>query len=673
LYSIDEKQSSDENQPLEIGVEHFDEEYYLFKNQDVALKVGATTAHEHYLRHGRVEGRQPCPRGAHEKAEYEHYKRFGDCYHGRAYLAPPVLARSSTPLSRVVVTGGCQAHTLARTIKSLGIDLEFVNSPGFGALPEYPTHNPYDLQIVWTAVRNVIGEGVFWTPSYADLPAFEKLFAEAVLRLELLVESQLAWNRTERVPVFFCNFLVPQQNPFGRLVPQHDLRNPVYFVARLNQELERIVVSNVGCYVLNINDIAASIGRRYIQDDSIHPFNVTGMLPDDRPLSRMESTLPPTAYYPQQLPLFFRSIWEEVVAMFRIIRQVDSVKMVVFDLDDTLWNGVAAEMDFVSPHLVEGWPLGMFEALAYLKNRGVLLGLISKNDETRVRNIWDQAIGRLFPLEWFAVTKINWQPKIENMRELLAEVNLLPDSVSYVDDNPVERAAMGQAFPELRILDGSYQYWRKTLLWSPETQVAYVTAESANRTDMIKAQIERDRLKPSMTVEEFRSQQQMSIEVTKITLAHPAHSRAFELLNKTNQFNTTGKRWAPEDFAAFTERADVWIIAAEDKYSSYGVVSVVLIEDRMILQMVMSCRVVGYEVEMAALGSIIRLIRNGSEIIRAVTRTTDHNRLSRQLFANLGFEKRADEWVLSGPSPQVPMHVAVRMQPFKTKLALVPA
>jgi hypothetical protein len=99
--------------------------------------------------------------------------------------------------------------------------------------------------------------------------------------------------------------LVPQQNPFGRLVPQHDLRNPVHFVGRLNQELERIVVSNVGCYVLNINDIAASIGRRYIQDDSIHPFNVTGMLPDDRPLSRMESTLPPTAYYPQQLPLFF--------------------------------------------------------------------------------------------------------------------------------------------------------------------------------------------------------------------------------------------------------------------------------------------------------------------------------------------------------------------------------
>lgn len=106
----------DENQTLEIWGKHFDEEYYLFKNQDVALKVGATTAYEHYLRHGRVEGRQPCPRGAFEKAEFEHYKKYGDCYHGSAYLAPPVLARSSTPLSRVVVTGGCQAHTLARTI-----------------------------------------------------------------------------------------------------------------------------------------------------------------------------------------------------------------------------------------------------------------------------------------------------------------------------------------------------------------------------------------------------------------------------------------------------------------------------------------------------------------------------------------------------------------------------
>ena len=300
--------------------------------------------------------------------------------------------------------------------------------------------------------------------------------------------------------------------------------------------------------------------------------------------------------------------------------------------------------------------------MTYLKQRGVLLGLISKNDEGRVRDLWAAIVGKLFPLEWFAVRKINWRlPKIENMKELLGQVNLLPRSVCYVDDNPVERATMAEGFPGIRVLDGYHLYWRKTLLWAPETQVAHITAKSVQRTEMIQAQIERDQLKATLTIEEFRAQQGMSVHIRRITAAHAASARAFELLNKTNQFNY---HWPTLDTGgdsdAFAERASVWIVHAEDRYTSYGVIAVILIDGSVaIKQIVMSCRVLGHEVEIAALSSIISHIQSW-EII-AETRATEHNLLSQNLFYLMGFQQDGPLWRLHGPPRACPSHIQVEL------------
>src|SRR5207248_10190921 len=139
---------------------------------------------------------------------------------------------------------------------------------------------------------------------------------------------------------------------------------------------------------------------------------------------------------------FVPHAWTELVAMYRTIRHVDQVKLVLVDLDDTMWRGVAAEEAEASSMAREGWPLGFAEALMFLKRRGVLLGIVSKNDEGRVRELWRRIYGDLIRLEDFAVRRINWQPKAENVEEILAQVNLLPKSVVYIDDNPVERAAI---------------------------------------------------------------------------------------------------------------------------------------------------------------------------------------------------------------------------------------
>lgn len=113
---------------------------------------------------------------------------------------------------------------------------------------------------------------------------------------------------------------------------------------------------------------------------------------------------------------------------------------------------------------------------------------------------------------------------------------------------------MRQAFPEMRILGRHPYYLRQTLLWAPETQVVSVTAESARRTEMIQRQLEREQHPSTMSRDEFL---QMAAPVVMLRVVADTDDsrfpRAAELVNKTNQFNKTGRRRTFEDFGQFLE------------------------------------------------------------------------------------------------------------------------
>jgi FkbH-like protein len=348
-----------------------------------------------------------------------------------------------------------------------------------------------------------------------------------------------------------------------------------------------------------------------------------------------------------------------MIAMYRTVCQTDAVKMVVVDLDDTLWNGVATEMDYVGPEIAEGWPLGMIEALVYLKKRGVLLGLLSKNDEQRVSEVWDRVYGPRFPFSSFAAKIINWQAKSDNMRSLLRTVNLLARNVVYVDDHPAERAAMKAAFPEMRVLDGLHYYWRKTLLWAPETQSSHITEESVRRRETIQARADLEAASNGLTDREFQMFQRLRIQIERIAPEHGARQRAFELLNKTNQFNTTGRRWTVQEFSSFIGgEGTVYIVTAWDRFTPYGVVAVVLTEGPVIRQFVMSCRIFGRQVEIATLAQIIAQIKELGEV-SADSHDTDANSPCRDLFRRMGFQWQ-DRWVLKGSATPVPDFIECR-------------
>jgi FkbH-like protein len=540
-------------------------------------------------------------------------------------------------------------------------------------LPENPPHpaSEYDFQLIQIPMRSVLPESEFFRLSYDDPAAYERLFADTKERLFRYLAEAMRWNRSHGILSFVCNYLVPMQNPMGRLLPRYDLRNMVYFVEKLNESLGNELQRYRNAYLFDADQVMATFGRRFVQDDAVWITNHGAGLTDgdwEADQDRLEKPHKASELFLMRLYESLKASCAELLGLYRTVRQVDMVKLVVFDIDDTLWRGVAAEsMDDVRAETMEGWPLGIAEAIGHLKRRGVLVAIISKNDESKVEKLWKARFGRRLLLEDFVSRKINWRTKVENLEEILQETNLLPGNVLFVDDNPVERASIQAAFPAVRAIGPEPLLWRRILLWSPETQVAAISAESTARTAMVQAQVERETQRKHMSREEFLASLNVQLDLLEITTTeHPRFKRALELINKSNQYNTTGIRWSEQQCqAAFAEGTSFFAFEVKDRFTPYGLVGVVVVKGTHVGQFVMSCRVVGMGVELAALATIFDIVRArhpGAEPITASLEHTPANTLAQDLWSRCGFKEHAGLWQ-SGDLPACPAHVQITSRP----------
>jgi FkbH-like protein len=288
--------------------------------------------------------------------------------------------------------------------------------------------------------------------------------------------------------------------------------------------------------------------------------------------------------------------------------------------------------------------MGLLEALLFLKKRGILLAIASKNEEAFIREKWDEIFRGKLMLEDFASIRINWNPKSQSIREILEEVNLLPANALFIDDNPVERETVKREFPDIRVLGEDLYYLRRILLWAPELQVPSITDESSRRTEMIQAQVTREQSRKTMSREEFLASLELQLQEIIITSSqHADYERAVELLNKTNQFNTTGRRWTCEEIGRFFAEGGIFhACKVTDKFTAYGLVGLLLVKGNCIRQFVMSCRVVGLDVEQQMLRRVIDRI-DAPEVTAEYVKT-EKNHLCTDLYVKNGFDLRESHW-----------------------------
>ena len=572
----------------------------------------------------------------------------------REFRVPTALRTTPTGLRRLLVIGSCLVEDLVSDPDHPEAPPgDFVLFNNIARLPDAPPRPiaDYDVQIVQIPLRTLLADAHFAKLKYHRADDYRLVFDQAVQRLSLALDAAMAWNRQSGITTLVVNYFRPQQDVLGRLLPRNDLRNFTYFIDRLNENLAELVGGYANGHILDFDAISATIGRIHVQDEHLWMLNHNSTLSDfdaahDR--ARLHPPLPVGRQSDLRIGAFFDAVHAEIEAMVRTLRQIDAVKLVIVDLDDTLWRGVIAE-EAGEAGTNEGWPFGLAEALAVLKARGIVLAIASKNDEATIRAAWNAQLGDRLELADFAVVMIGWNPKVESVAAILRQVNVLPSSTVFIDDNPVERAAVETAFPGIRTLGADLYGIRRTLLWSPETQVPFISDESGRRTEMIRAQVVREESRKTISRADFLEGLDIRVASDVITEAgHGRFPRSLELINKTNQFNTTGRRWAAAEMqAALRDGAVIHAFSVADRFTDYGLVGAVLARGTTIAQLVMSCRVVGLDIERRMLAGVVDgLRRNGATRVTACFSATDRNAPCANVFAEAGFRAEGEEWVL---------------------------
>jgi len=590
-------------------------------------------------------------------------------HNGPCYRTPNDLQATPDGALRFLIVGGCLAQPFpeiaARINKTFHGDFVLLNN--FDAFPEMPSDQAsahYDFQIIHIPLRTILGNAYFDLPD--DDAAHEEFLRQTQDYLALYLSNALKLNTEHKLPSFVLGFLVPQQDPMGRFRPRYDKRNFMHFVELLNMFLAAEVAKRENVHFVDSDQIANSIGKKACQDDMVWSFSHGTTLSDGDhayDLNRLQPPAPMHEHYAARWMEFFEATMHEILAMHRTLKQQDTVKLVAVDLDDTLWRGVAAEG---SLGILEGWPMGFMEALLYLKKRGILLAIISKNDEQFIVSNWNKIVQGRIALTDFAVRKINFRSKAENLKEILHEVNLRPQNVVMVDDNPVERASIQAGVPGVRVLGRHLYYLKRILLWSPETQQCVLTTESRRKTEMVQAQLQRESVRKTLSQGEFL--QTLNLRVS-IGVMHDTKdlnmSRALELFNKTNQFNTTGARYTLEQcHEHFQAGWQLYVIQAEDRFTQYGLIGAAWVHHHCIHHVVMSCRALGLGIEDAFLATLAQhLDRHESSMMLGHLQPTEANLACRPFYSRNGFVQAENNpclWSrLVRPLLVVPSHISL--------------
>lgn len=309
------------------------------------------------------------------------------------------------------------------------------------------------------------------------------------------------------------------------------------------------------------------------------------------------------------------------------------IKCVVWDLDNTLWDGVLVESDNVQ------LKPGIKEIIETFDKRGILHSISSKND-------YEPAMSKLkdFGLdEYFLYPEIHWNAKSYSLEQIQKNLNIGMDSILFIDDQEFELEEVRNVHPSINCLNTD-QY--ETLLDNPRLNPKFITDDSARRRKMYKddyrrKQAESDYKGPS---ESFLASLDMIFTISDA--AEEDLKRAEELTVRTNQLNATGKTFSYDELNTLrqSENHKLLICELEDKFGTYGKIGLALIninEDHWRLKMMlMSCRVVSRGVGTVLLNYIMKEAKKNNKALLADFRSTDRNRMMQVSFRFAGFREK---------------------------------
>jgi FkbH-like protein len=486
-----------------------------------------------------------------------------------------------------------------------GVDL-VVHVGGFNTYPQEvrdPASSAYQFQpdVIWLAIqtRDVLPE--LWN-NRVELGscAFDDLMDRTRSEFQGLIKAIRSHSHAH---VVLNTFDVPPFPAAGILDSQTNLSQEEAFRI-LNREIVRISAEHHGVHVFDYNLAVARFGR-------VGWYDEAKWLSIRMPFSA--DALPHLAaeYLRLLLPLAGRVC-----------------KALVLDLDNTLWGGIVGEDGAEGIKLGPDYPGNAFvefqRALLDLHNRGVILAVCSKNNPADALEVLSNHPAMLLRPHHFAATRINWNNKSQNLREIAAELNIDTSAIAFVDDDPKERGEIRALMPEVCVIDlpADPAGFAFALRDAPVFERLAVSAEDKLRGDHYAAERMRVEMKTnSASLEDYYRSLAIKVEIEEARAS--ALTRIAQLTQKTNQFNLTTRRYGEQQIAEFAaqRRCMVYALSASDRLGEYGLVGVAIVShDAEICELdtfLLSCRAMGRGIETAFIAHIASdCARRGARSLR---------------------------------------------------------
>lgn len=333
-----------------------------------------------------------------------------------------------------------------------------------------------------------------------------------------------------------------------------------------------------------------------------------------------------------------------------------SKKVLILDLDNTLWGGVAGEEGWQKLTLSnegKGLIYKDFQRLiSELNNRGILLSICSKNNESDVREVFNFHPDMLLNWNDFVAPRINWLSKDQNILSIASELGLSTDSFVFIDDSPTERELVRKSLPEVTVPEFPSDLTQLPQWLLQEVVYRYFattiqTEEDLAKTLQYQRNSSREQESSRFSYPEFLEQLNIELEV-RIASGHEL-TRIAQLTQKTNQFNLSGRRYTESEINKLHMQAG-WIFYScsyRDKFGDEGIVGTVLIEVEnsraRIDNFLLSCRALGRRVEFEIMKRIIKdLQTRNCTVIDADFVPTDRNLPAAKFYTECGFNRIYD-------------------------------
>ena len=466
---------------------------------------------------------------------------------------------------------------------------------------------PYDLIVLWTLPGSVITtfNDVLnfeqWSPDQVDREV--DAFLDLVRGLEGFVGA-----------VFVPSWIAP---PGCEHRPSIEMKSRVGSAAallRMNSRLVEGLTNNAGVVVFNTERWLREAGRNGLSDK---------------------------LWYLSKTPyskVVFHEAAQDMVATLRAILGLRK-KLVILDLDNTLWGGIVGDLGWEGIQLGGHDPIGeaylqFQKELKRLSQEGVVLAIVSKNEEAIALEAIEKHPEMLVRCRDLAGWRINWEDKAQNIVDLLAELNLGLDSAVFLDDSPHERSRIRQALPEVLVPEwpSDPMEYAKALRELRCFECPTLSFEDRARTAMYVSDRQRKKLQLEVgSLENWFQMLDLELEVEQLSSSNV--ERAAQLLNRTNQMNLTTRRMSAQEFAAWGAHKNhrTWTFRVKDKIGDYGLCGIASLafdqSEARLVDFVLSCRAMGRGIEDAIISVIAKKVHEGgADKLRASYVATTKNK-----------------------------------------------